>query len=315
MFIEHDKARHGSFCPVAINILSQLPPSAVFNVPQHLRHPESIYRLSLEKIGTNYCAVVECFLEKIRKYGGLPSPNNLEIDELLSHHEALLHTLQEHIDELWLILKTLVDPTTTSARALFADNYVIASKLPGAKSFQQAIATYKASLRIVNKLKHQQGCMRGVSMWTVRGPHFGYFLEEPDSAGVIGPSPEIHPDQRATSFARDLLLHFLNLYACSEKLRLAIQRVLNSKGLNVKSASHPGFPLWEKVVDLALSIPDAFFPSEFRKGLPLISRESGSQKLTMRFPRRVEPPIPKIVKVSCSTKIDGHSPTFKTPLI
>ena len=315
MLIVHDKAIYGSSCPGAMNLLRQLPPNATFNVAQQLRHPESIYQLSLEKVGNKFCDVAECYMERVRQYAGPSSPPVLEIDDLVSRQQTLLHTLQEHVDELWLILKTLVDPATTSSSFLFADKYVIASKLAGAKSFEQAIAPYKASLRIVNKLKHQQGYLRGVSMWTISGPHFGYFLEEPDSAGVLGPSPEIHPDQKASSFARELLVHFMNVYMCSQKLQLAIQRALNSKGVNVKLAPHSGLPIWEKAVDSALQIPDAFFPSEFRKGIPQVSRESGSGKLVMRLPRRIEPAQPRIVKVSCSTKIDGHSPTFKTPLI
>ncbi len=212
MKITRSLSLHGTFSPAAVNVLGQIPSQALFHTRQQLRHPESIYRLSLEKVGDAFCKVAEAYLAKTETYSEATPPNSWEITELLKHQEDFLRVLQEHLDELWLILKTLVDPTSATEGALFANQYVLANKLSGAKTFEEAIAGYKKSLRIANKLKHQQCCLRGVAVWLPGSAHLGYFLEEPDAKGHLGPSPDIHPDQGAISFARALTWHLFNIY-------------------------------------------------------------------------------------------------------
>jgi hypothetical protein len=57
-----------------------------------------------------------------------------------------VETTARHLDDCYLILKTLVDPSLSNAKTRFADQYVIDSKLPGAQAFMQSIADYKTSL-------------------------------------------------------------------------------------------------------------------------------------------------------------------------
>lgn len=315
MEITREIHTHGNYCPAAVNLLQQIPPAVVFNIPHQLRHPESIYRLSLEKVGAKFREVTESYRRTIDERRFDLNMDSFQFEDLLGNQEGFLHALQEHVDELWLILKTLVDPAITRSQSVFSNRYVLESKLPGAKSFSEAIYPYRNSLQIVNKLKHQQGHLRGVAMWTVEGPFLGYFLEEPDRTGSLGPSLEVHPDQAALSFARDLLWHLMNIYICSDKLALAVQRALAAKGVMVCPSSSSGIPEWNRVLDSALSLPEAFFPSDERRGVPLLTRNSDAKRLTFRFPRRVLPRVPPIIRVGCTIKIDGHSPSFKTPLV
>ncbi|MGD0829575.1 MAG: hypothetical protein ABR907_01445 [Terracidiphilus sp.] len=315
MKITRQLASHGTFCPSAINVLAQIPQNSTFYVQQGLRHPDSIYRRSLEKVAAAFCGVAEGYLAKIQEYGCIVTPGTFEIDQLVAAQEKLLHVLQEHLDELWLVLKTLIDPSLAKKDLLFTDKYVLENRLPGARSFAEAISPYKTSLRITNKLKHQQGCLRGMVVWTTKGPYFGYFLEEPDKAGVIGPSSEIHPDQRAFSFARDLLWHLFNVYACSDKLTNAIQTALNARGVSLNLVPCAGEQIWERVIILAQQLPSCFFPSDRFRKVVNFHNDERAQTLTIEFPRRIHFVLPPIINVSVSVRVDGHSPSFKTPLI
>ncbi len=158
--------------------------------------------MSLQKVGGAFLKVYDAYIEKTEKHRTSAASGDLEMAELLMHQEDFLRALQEHVDDCYLILKTLIDPSLAKKTPLFAEKYVIENKLPGAKTFQSAIADYKRTLRIANKLKHQQGRLRGVAIWMPNGPHLGYFLEEPDAEGHIGPSPEIHPDRRNIVFEK-----------------------------------------------------------------------------------------------------------------
>ena len=228
--ITRSLVQNGTFAPSVVNILEQIPESALFFTAQRLRHPSSIYRLSLDKIEESFCRVVEGYLiktEENREY----SSASIHLNQLLKDLSDLLHVLQEHLDELWMILKTLIDPKSAIKTGEYNEKYVVENRLQGAKSFQDAIADYKRYLRIENKLKHQQCFLRGVAVWSRAGVHLGYCLEEPDDHGVLGPSNDIHPDQGAFSFARDLTWHLAHVYWCSEKLVKAVSRVLDSRGI------------------------------------------------------------------------------------
>jgi hypothetical protein len=225
----------------------------------------------------------------------------------------LLKALQEHIDDCYLILKTLVDPSAVKRTPLFADRYVIENKLPGAKYFQRAIVTVKSHLQIANKLKHQQGRLRAVAAWPPASVHFGYFLEEPDDKGVLGPSADIHPDQGAFSFSHDLPFRLWDLYVCSEKLVEALKTALSTlHGFQLTSCV-AAEPCWCSVVDNICKVPLAIFPKEQQKPLARFLMKD-PDTLEIHFPVLVNVAFPKPLKMSVSTKGDGYSRSFKIPL-
>jgi hypothetical protein len=241
------------------------------------------------------------------------NPSSLEMSDLLKYQESLLRSLQEHLDDCWLILKTLIDPASATKTPLFADRYVIKNRLPWAKSFQDALTAYKSTLRIANKLRHQQGRLRGVAVWLPSGAHLGYFLEEPDANGIIGPSPEIHPDRGAISFARDLGWHLFNVYLCSQKLVSAASKALEARGLNIQPKACANDKNWQKVVSFAVRIPTAYFPKELAKNFAGFHLSGDGQTLTIKFPEHVRLTFPGPIRATCSTVVDGHSPSFKVP--
>jgi hypothetical protein len=310
MKITRSLSTDGTFEPAAVNFLGQIPESALFYVSQQLRHPESIYALSLTKVSETFSKVTEGYLTKTQNICA-DRTKTLEMSELLKDQESFLRALQEHLDDCWLILKTLVDPATATKTTLFADKYVVDNKLPGSRTFRDAIADYKATLRIANKLKHQQGRLRGVSIQSNSGPVLGYFLEGPDAQGIIGPSPEIHPDQGAFSFARDLTWHLFNVYACSEKLVSAIRSVLNAKGLSLQRKVVSNNKNLERTTLLAAAVPPTCFPKEVPRHIAIF-RIRG-EILTIEFPKAMRPIFPSPTQVTCSTIVDGHSPSFKVP--
>ena len=295
-----------------MNVLGQIPPAALFYVPHQLRHPDSLYKFSLSKVGEAFSGVAEAYLSKTEACRA--NRANMDMSGLLMAQENLLRGLQEHLDDCWLILKTLIDPATATKGPLFAEKYVIDNRLPGAKPFRDAIAGYKETLRIANKLKHQQGRLRGLSVWLPESPQLGYFLEEPDAQGNIGPSPEIHPDQGAISFARDLGWHLFNVYLCSQKLVSAVRKALNSRGLSIPQKIGNRDEKWEEVLSLAAKIPPAYFPKEIQKHVASFHWDDSGQTLTIRFPAHVQRTFPARIEATCSTVIDGHSPTFRVPL-
>jgi hypothetical protein len=311
--ITRSLALHGTFAPSAVNFLQQIPENALFNKAHRLRHPDSIYKLSLGKIADAFCQVAEEYLSKSEEYRS-SSSTSFQIDQLLKEQVNLLRALQEHFDELWLVLKALIDPAAAIKHGEYNDKYVIENKLPGAKSFQEAIGDYKKTLQIANKLKHQQCYLRGVAVWHHSSVHLGYCLEELDANGIFGPSPDIHPDQGAFSFARDLKWHLANVYLCSEKLVKAVTRALNTRGISINAQKTENDKKWEKIIALALKIPPAYFPKETRKPLAGFRFDDDLQTLTIKLPEHMRLQLPHPIKAVYSFIPDRYGTATKVPI-
>jgi hypothetical protein len=320
MNITRSIERDGTLGPVALHCLPGIPEQYLFFRQQQLRHPASIYNLSLDKLGKAFLAVVEGYARDTGRLRMEPA-GGFELKALLDAQEHLLRCLQEHMDDCYLILKTFIDPATTKAKDRFADKYVIEAKLPGAKAFMEATADYKVSLRIANKLKHSQGRLRGFGIYPASGVRLGYFLEEPDKAGVIGPSPEIHPNQGAFSFARDLKWRFFLTYSLAENLVNAVQRAL--RGLHQFQLGPTTTPTqsqsddWNRLVTLISKIEPAIFPKEHDASVASVLLSNSGRELSIVFPDRnriVDPALHEgSVRASVSTVGDGFSTQFKVP--
>jgi hypothetical protein len=193
-----------------------------------VRHPESTYRLSLAKVRERFVKVAEAYLDLTAQMS-IPNVESAGWRSLLDNQENLLRSLQDHLDDCYLVLRAMVNPQTAKmASSQFNDEYIL-KNLPGAKAFSEAVVGYKTSLRIANKLKHQQGRLRGVAVRMPDSVHLGYYLEEPDENGTLGPSVEIHPDRGGLSFAGDLRLRLFHIYDCSRLLARAIQRAVSPR--------------------------------------------------------------------------------------
>jgi len=315
--IKRNLDRDGTLGPLAVSYLAGIPQQRVFFREQQLRHPASIYNLSLEKLTKAFVAVLEGYATDTTRFSVEPN-GGFDLKALLEAQEHLLRCLQEHLDDCYLILKTLVNPATTRVKTIQADQYVVDSKLPGAKAFMQATADYKTSLKIANRLKHNQGRLRGFGIYPGDGVYLGYFLEEPDKAGVLGPSPEIHPDRGAFSFARDLKWRFFLVYSLSENLVKAVERALmglHHAPLERAAPRQQQTEDWNHLVTAISKIPRAIFPRELHANMATVQLTDDGRELAIKFPDRVRIVYPPFSgRAVVSTVGDGFSTQFKVPL-
>jgi hypothetical protein len=308
----------GTLEPLALNYLAGIPEQFLFCRRQQLRHPASIYKLSLHKLTDAFVSVLDGYAKDTVRLGSMAN-DGFELKSLLGAQEHLLRCLQEHSDDCSLILKTLIDPATTKAKSIFTDQYIKESKLPGSKAFMEATADYKVSLRIANRLKHNQSRLRGVGIYPTGGwVRLGYFLEEPDAAGVIGPSPEIHPDQGAFSFARDLKWRFFLVYSLSENLVKAVERAL--MGLHQFHLARTAPPQnagddWNRLVTMISKVERAIFPKEEDASVASVRLSENESEVSIVFPDhiRIKDPALRGGRIRMSTVGDGFSRHFKVP--
>ena len=306
--------KDGTLCPAAINYLGELPPGTVFHQAHQLRHPLSIYRLSLDNIADSLGRVAEQYFQITKE--AQAKNTNPEFNLMLECQKNFLRSLQEHLDDCYLVLKALVNPATVKHKEIFADRFVLKNKLPGAKSFFDAITPYKGSLQIANKLKHQQGRLRGVTIFPSNVPHLGYYLEEPHTNGTLGASRDVHPDQGAFSFARDLSWHLFNVYLISEKLVKAVTTAVKSLHQTTLSPSKPSLnePLdakWRNLISSISSMPAAIFPKEVAKGIATFELTGQSEVLTIKFPVHVKVKFATSLRTSLTTVVDAYNPTYQ----
>jgi len=317
MKITRKLERDGTIGPPALNYLAGISEQNLFFRQQQLRHPASLYEISLEKLGEAFSMVADEYAKDTDRFNTRPS-GIFDIKTLLRAQENLLRSLQEHLADCYLILKTLVDPDKTNGKAVYADQYVIDAKLPGAKAFMQASVGYKTSLNIANKIKHNQGRLHGVGVYPGEGVCLGYFLAEPDKAGVIAPSIEIHPNRGAFSFARDLEWRFFLVYLLSENLVITVQRaLLGLHQVHLHRSSPPKRPTgdWGHLAEKISKIPRAYFPKELEASVATVQVAGHQQELTIKFPDRARIVYPSAgMRAVVSTSVDGFSPSFKVPI-
>lgn len=132
MRIKRSKIKHGSIAPVAFNFLHSLPETVLNHGFYRLRHPYGIYTRSITKIQNslisvlnNLTAVYEC-----AKQG-----KALKVTELLNAQEDLLFSLLSHIDDCYLILKTVSPKIELKRNVIFTDSWLEDSKFPTVKQF------------------------------------------------------------------------------------------------------------------------------------------------------------------------------------
>jgi hypothetical protein len=313
MKIERKLSSDGSLAPRAVTLLEHLPSEKLFNVEHGIRHPASIYSLSLEKVGKAFKQSIETY-RRLTFEHLVQTADMLKLDDLLEKQEHLLRTQQEHLDECFLILKTLVSPSNAKKSPKFSDQYIVQNKLPGAKSFLEAIGPYRASLKVANELKHQQGILRGIAVRPFGRMHLGYFLEAPIGNGVVGASKEIHPDGGAFSFAMDLSHRFYNVYFCSEKLCNAIRAAFSGLyGLDVVEYKSQPYPLWKELSEQFARLDENIFPKESGKFIPKTTISAAGSSMKIDPDHRARLQFQASIPVTVSTVPDRHSLSFRVP--
>lgn len=313
MQISRSITSHGTLEPEAVCWLKSIPDTHLHHVAHGVRHPESTYRFSLARISEKFTRVAEGYLALTAEMS-TPTVEESAWRALLDDQDFLLRALQDHLDDCFLVLKALIDPATAKpGSSLFADEYVT-KNLPGAKAFRNAMSGYKTNLLIANKLKHQQGRLRGVSVRMPSSVHLGYYLEAPDANGAMGPSSDIHPDRGSFSFARDLGLRLFDVYNCSRQLAKTVQVAMSAlHGIKLNALQPAQNAGWKKLIETVGQLPMALFPKELSKDLARITVERDGTALAIRFPYRTRIILPPPVFVTISAEVDGNSPTISVP--
>ena len=122
--------------------------------------------------------------------------------------------------------------------------------------------------QIVNKIKHDHARLRFI-LYSGNSIYFpGYFLEGIDSEGVLGPDQNVHhKGGTAFSFARDLRLHFVEVYAVSRFLSKAIKGI----AMPVDTIPADAACAWAEEIATHLgNLSKIYYPDEIRKFNPWI---------------------------------------------
>jgi hypothetical protein len=308
----------GNLAPAAVNHLANIPETSLYHEKHGLRHPFSIYHVSLR-------TVAEAFEEAIQKYNhelGLYSEKGdvKFYKSLLRAQKDLLYNLREHIDDCYSILKTLVNPKVVSKKVIFTDKYLKAAKFKELDSFNDSISYYKDNYisPLVNSLKHSHARLQGFYFHGSNEIRLGYYLEEMGKDTVIGPSTRVHKDgNSAFSFSRDLIFNLFSLYHISEQLVISVKRFLKQTyNFDLLPSKQNQYSDMKQVVESASIIEQKFFPDELLKPCALISVESDSKDsiCTLAYPTSPrERSFQHGLRMACFMYPDSKSKKFKLP--
>jgi hypothetical protein len=296
MKISRDAQKHGNILPSVCGKLSLIPSKLLFYREQRIRHPDSIYAISLDKLLYWLISVLD-ELDRVTVLRVKDPMKPVDMEGILWRYEVFLKAAQEHYEAHFQILKAFINPSASSSKSTFADKYVEDNRLPGARPYKESVQEYKTMLNCINHLKHNQAVLRYVG---ADGPPIldGFFFEEVDTSGLLGPSPIIHPDQGGFSFFRHLALHAYYVYFCSEKLLRAIEAVLqanNTAGFDTPSHTLASLYLansWKAAIKRLSTLPRVCFPTEVAKHMVKISLSEDENALTISFPSRPDHKLP-----------------------
>lgn len=328
MRIARSKKQNGTLAPSAVNYLGHIPDDFYF-INQHARRsPLGIYNVSIEQLVTNFSDLLDEYFQArvfIRENGKkLPDGEEYYV-RLLRAQKELIYSLQAHIDDCYGILASLVDPaivTGNLARIRFTDRWLDAIGYPTLDHFKKSISEYRDSYlgHLVNGLKHRQNRLRGVFFCDAIEARLGYYLEEPDTHGIPGPSFNLHEDgNSAFSFAKDILFNLYHVYYVSEILVEAIIGALqhyHSFTLSHQAVSSKD--KWLEIFSRAIRIQPEVFPNELDKPYPYCSftEDNDDQAVVLMYPVTLIPlRFPQGMKIVGLFTADGVSREFRIPYL
>ncbi len=280
MIIKRGMNRDGNIAPEVYNLLINLPDEVLHNLKYGKGHPLAIYNSSINRIMKAFSKVLDIY-EKNISLNQFPKKEFLE---LLEEQKELLHSLHSHFDDCNQIIKvTSTYPDIKNISSKERKNLERSTyrwleyfKNPGFKYFLDNTKDYRKLVGgIVNKIKHEQALVMGISIKIDQIQSIGYFIE------VVGvnkkhisklPDSKIHPFGTAFSFPRDLAFHFYNLYVISHYLKKSLDfsfKKLYNIEVNYKetNVNYPDFGhIAKRISDLDFN----FFPDEYNKPHPLI---------------------------------------------
>ncbi|MEK6284025.1 MAG: hypothetical protein AABN95_27080 [Acidobacteriota bacterium] len=329
MRIARSKDQDGTLAPSAFNYLVNIPDNCCF-LNQHARRPpRGIYNVSTEQLVADFSNLLNEYF-KTREFirdnvDKLPSGEEY-YDSLLKAQKDLIHSLQAHVDDCYAILAALIDPATVPpkvAKIRFTDRWLEAIGFPTLDRFKKSISEYRDGYlaHLVNGLKHRQNRLRGIFFYNSSEVRLGYYLEEPDSDGVPGPSFDLHEDgNSAFSFAKDILFNLYHVYYLSEMLVDAVGGALQHYQSFTLKAQKVGYEndKWLDVLRSVLRIQPQVFPNELDEPYPYFAftENDGDQSLALMYPVTLIPlKFPQGMRIFGIFKADGVSKTFRIPYL
>jgi hypothetical protein len=281
MHLSYSISQRGNLYPVIYNCLCSLPDSVLQHADHGLRHPLAIYNISLSRIIQAFQEVLD---ENDKVYHALiKEDGSIDIDTgvLLKSQQELLEALLAHIDDGYQILRSLYPMSRLEKSIPFADQWLKKAKHPTVSNFEHLVKPYRDTFApIVNRIKHEHGRLRVVSMRNMLkldDPYqrmIGYFVEGVDKKGVVGPDPKIHGGNRAISLHRDLRYHFVYLYVVDYFLMNAIINAISrTYSIQLLPATHIDMPSIEvkTIAERISHLPFLFFFDEVNKPTPTVS--------------------------------------------
>lgn len=315
MRITRSKLRHGNVLPEAMDAIIAVPDSLLHHVAHNRRHPKSLYSRSLSLVVSQWLDVLDK-IERFQWTFALTQKDDM-LPDIITSYRALLFSLYEHLDASYGCIRALIPPKGASD-PLLDTQFLDRVKAPGWGDFRSRVRPYVQNRigAVVNSLKHNQAELAFMYLHHLEDVRAGYYVRDVQSSGALGPSIRVHADGNSGfSFARDMLLHFWNLYFVSSELSAVIRRVVpESKQESPKSHDASLSSMFERLAQRVAEIPLAFFPDEMRMPCPLVRWNPTANELIIDMPGMVRPRrLPRTYHILSSMSIDMKHANNKLP--
>jgi len=308
---------HGNLAPVALDYLGSIPEPLLHHRQHRLRHPWSLYKISVDQVFTSFADVVErC--DRIRSFVSTTDESR-QFELLMSSYKNFLYTLREHIDDCYLVFKTLV-PAQASKPARFQRQFLENAGFKELEPFEHAISWYVRDhlSPLVNTLKHHQGRLRWIYFHGSNQLRPGYYLEQVGDDGAVGPAETIHKGNTAFSFCRDIKLHLFALYYISEKVVDAVSKTVEeSSSLKLNPTNRIQATEFRQALESVAKIELDVFPNELHESCALVEllTADGDTRLRLSYPEDVpNKSFPAVLTISgVPMWADDFTRTFRLP--
>jgi hypothetical protein len=305
MHLELPVDERDNFALPATRVLQQIPEEA------YRRHDSLGFRSALGLYNTSVATLAHRLTRVTGLVNGVTDasgvrgePDRTHKENLIESYEGLLHSLMHHMEDCVSVIKGFL-PTDSAI-----------AKSAAAKTYGKNVRPYRSHIGIVvNRIKHQQGRLR---LMTVRLGDFrfaGYFVERGLTGGSVGPDPDIHEaGLTAFSFNRDLRYHLCHVFLASAELARAVERLTGApRSLSVAVGQPLGQGLHHVMV-----LPETYFPDEYEKPRPVLRLEgtaSTGRQLRVGFDPSDgwRPFAGRTFEVSLELPGDGATRSWKVP--
>ncbi len=288
-----------------LETLAAIPATSIHSGELGSRPPIGVYNVGFDRVLNRIERLFNPVEEIARGHWTAEALPNYETT--LEALEAFLYALLEHVDDCRSILRALFDSPTSFKRSRHVRKY------------DQEIRPYRDHIgSVVNAIKHRQGRLRAVSVFS---PHYlipGYYVETAYPDGMIGPDKDIH-DNGDTAFScyENCRYHFVNLFRCAFLLNEAVQNILSQANT---SSPHTDQNELRRVLEVArrlCALPNTCFLDEIFKpaaSIQMQSKENAIETFELKFGKGVSARRTLDgFNVKLEFRGDGASRNFKIP--